>query len=453
MPNCLSTLRATSTTVTRSITWSLPRIVTELITAPLAALNRPPETPTKALAMSVACCASELDDTTPVIRIESPAGLISSTAFGSALLRVWRRTLRSRPTETSSAAIWRPSASMTKIEVAPFSMPIRKSLRVERTTAFATFGLATKTSFASRGRSTTSERPIDRSMRRAIACSFGPTSRTGAAATGPFGPTSRASAGARNAGARNAGVMPATSKPILVFAVLRRVDPIRQPFLNSERLFTASAIAWRRLAHHRQRALSAIGARRVLGLVGVGEAAQGEREVADLLRQRDHLGLGRSELERCGLAGDDLLAVALLDVLPDRKHADVGQDGLRHVHVDAAGAGGFVVAERADDVDAVVRQDEAAGRASAAGVDRHRDGAHAGRQDRRQEARAVGLDQLLAPDRLAAEEAAAGERARGLLDAVREFASPDERARRAVRRPRHPAQVGRLEVLPHRDVG
>ena len=175
-----------------------------------------------------------------------PAGLISDRAFGSALLRVWRRTLRSRPTATSSAAIWRPSASMTKIEVAPFSMPMTKSLRVERTTAFATFGLATKTSFASRGRSTTSERPIDRSMRRAIACSFGPTSRTGAAATGPFGPVSRASAGARNAGAKSAGAMPATSKPILVFAVLRRVDPIRQPFLNSERLFTASAIAWRR---------------------------------------------------------------------------------------------------------------------------------------------------------------------------------------------------------------
>jgi hypothetical protein len=60
---------------------------------------------------------------------------------------------------------------MTKIEVAPFSMPITKSLRVERTTAFATLGFATNTSLASRGRSTISERPIERSMRRATACS------------------------------------------------------------------------------------------------------------------------------------------------------------------------------------------------------------------------------------------------------------------------------------------
>ena len=53
--------------------------------------------------------------------------------------------------------------------------------RAERTTALATLGLATKTSLASRGSSTISERPIERSSRREIACSLAPTLSTGAA--------------------------------------------------------------------------------------------------------------------------------------------------------------------------------------------------------------------------------------------------------------------------------
>ena len=55
--------------------------------------------------------------------------------------------VRSRPTLTSSAAICRPSASITKMDVAPLSMPMTRTFRVERTTAFATLGLATKTSW------------------------------------------------------------------------------------------------------------------------------------------------------------------------------------------------------------------------------------------------------------------------------------------------------------------
>jgi hypothetical protein len=165
------------------MTWSLPLMVSALITPPLAteavpAFAAAPATllmPTNAPAMSAACWASEAEATVPVIKIESPAGLSSIWAVGRAERSVWRKTLRSRPTETSRAAIWRPSPSITKIEVAPFAMPIRNSLRVERTTAFATAGLATNTSLASRGRSTTRERPIVISMRRAIAPSFGPT--------------------------------------------------------------------------------------------------------------------------------------------------------------------------------------------------------------------------------------------------------------------------------------
>ena len=116
--------------------------------------------------MSTACCASPADATRPVRRIESPAGRVSIRALGIAVRSVWRSTFRSRPTFTSIEAICRPSASIANTEVAPFAMPMRKILRADRTTAFATPGLATKTSLASRGRSTTIERPMERSIRR-----------------------------------------------------------------------------------------------------------------------------------------------------------------------------------------------------------------------------------------------------------------------------------------------
>ena len=181
MPSCLIALRATSETTTLTMTWSRPRIVNELITAPFVALAPSPEVPTKALAMSMACVASEAFATLPTSRIEFPAGLTWISAPGIAARSVWRSTFRSRPTSISSAVICRPSASITNIEVAPSAMPMTKSLRAERTTAFATLGLATKTSLASRGSSTINERPIERSRRREIACSLAPTFSTGAA--------------------------------------------------------------------------------------------------------------------------------------------------------------------------------------------------------------------------------------------------------------------------------
>jgi len=51
---------------------------------------------------------------------------------------------------------------MMKTLVAPSDMAIRKTLRVERTTAFATLGLATKTSLASRGSSMMIDLPMPR---------------------------------------------------------------------------------------------------------------------------------------------------------------------------------------------------------------------------------------------------------------------------------------------------
>src|SRR3954453_9287506 len=72
MPNCFNTVRPTSTTVTCSITWSLPRIERALMTAPLVATPAPAEMPTNAFAMSTTCWASAADATLPVSRTESP---------------------------------------------------------------------------------------------------------------------------------------------------------------------------------------------------------------------------------------------------------------------------------------------------------------------------------------------------------------------------------------------
>ena len=160
--------RETSAMVTLSRTWSRPRMVSELMTAPVVAVPPPappPETPTKARAMSMACVASEAFATLPMSRIESPAGFTSISARGSAVRSVWRSTLRSLPTAMSSVAICWPSASIAKMEVAPSATPMMNSLRAERTTALATFGLATKTSLASRGSSMMIDLPMDRSIR------------------------------------------------------------------------------------------------------------------------------------------------------------------------------------------------------------------------------------------------------------------------------------------------
>ena len=137
-------------------------------------------------------------------------------------------------------------------------------------------------------------------------------------------------------------------------------------------------------------------------LAGVEQAAQRQRQRAELARQRERLGLARRELERRGLADHDALAVLFLDRLVDREHAHVGQDRFAGVDFDAGGLLGFAVAARQDHVDTVVRQDEAAG--AGLGRDFGRDRAHAGRQDRRHEAGAVGLDQLGFADRLAGGE-------------------------------------------------
>ena len=162
MPSCLMMSRVISAIVTLTITWSLARTVSELITSPVASFAPPSRWPTKPFAMSIACWASRAEPTSPVrITVLSTAVTVIAE-FGIATFKVRRSLFMSRPTRISRLAIWAPCASMMKTLVAPSLMAIRKTLRVERTTALATLGLATNTSLASRGRSTTIDLPMPR---------------------------------------------------------------------------------------------------------------------------------------------------------------------------------------------------------------------------------------------------------------------------------------------------
>src|SRR6266540_7196048 len=91
---------------------------------------------------------------------------------------------------------------------------------------------------------------------------------------------------------------------------------------------------------------------------------------------------------------------------------------------DAGGLLGLLVEARQDDVDMIVRQDEAAG----PGLRRDfgRDRALALRQDRRHVARARRLDQLGLADRLAGGERLARDRSAELVHRVRTLVLADE---------------------------
>src|SRR5690242_5163186 len=96
----------------------------------------------------------------------------------------------------------------------------------------------------------------------------------------------------------------------------------------------------------------------MLGLGGVDQAAQGERQRTGPARRRQELSLRLRHLEGRGPADDDLLAVLLLNELIDGEHAHVGQDRLADIRLDSRGLLGLAVATRQDHVDAVIRQNE-----------------------------------------------------------------------------------------------
>ncbi len=93
MPICLMMLRATSATVTFSITWSRPRTAIELTT-----LSAPPA---RRAARSPACCASIGFAAVPVSMTPSPTPSIWMSEFGSDCFSAARTPLRSRLTAMS----------------------------------------------------------------------------------------------------------------------------------------------------------------------------------------------------------------------------------------------------------------------------------------------------------------------------------------------------------------
>ena len=93
MPICLMIERATSATVTFSITWSRPRTTIELTT-----LSGPP---TSRAARSPACWASIGVATEPLSITPSPTPSIWMSAFGNVCFNAARTPLRSRLTAIS----------------------------------------------------------------------------------------------------------------------------------------------------------------------------------------------------------------------------------------------------------------------------------------------------------------------------------------------------------------
>jgi hypothetical protein len=136
------------------------------------------------------------------------------------------------------------------------------------------------------------------------------------------------------------------------------------------------------IANNRQ---CAIGADNGLGgPAAIDETAENEMKIriAGALSKDNEVDLLRVELERRVGPGDDLLAVLLFCVRADGEDAHVGEDLLRRHDFDPSSLGGFLVAREADDVDAVIGENESASRRIAVVVGLDRDRALSARQDR-----------------------------------------------------------------------
>src|SRR5271166_6683359 len=138
-----------------------------------------------------------------------------------------------------------------------------------------------------------------------------------------------------------------------------------------------------------------------------------------MLSQNNQIDLLRIEFECRVSARDNLFSVLLFYVLSDREDADIGKDWLRRHDFNASSLGGVVVARETDDVDSIVGENESAGRGIAAVVDLDRHCALSARQDGRHEAADPGLDELVMPDRLAADESDTSHRTSHILKGVR----------------------------------
>ena len=125
MPSCLAMSRRISEMVTFSITWSRPRIVSELTTSPPSPTPPAPLTDlTKLAAMSAARCASSAEFTSPVRMIELPIVRTLIWVAGNAARRICDSSPMSRPMLISNEAISRPWRSRANSEVWPAAEPI-----------------------------------------------------------------------------------------------------------------------------------------------------------------------------------------------------------------------------------------------------------------------------------------------------------------------------------------
>jgi hypothetical protein len=99
----------------------------------------------------------------------------------------------------------------------------------------------------------------------------------------------------------------------------------------------------------------------VIGYLGIEQAAQRQRNRADLTRQRERLGLLLGQFERRGLSDRGFYPVFLIDRLIDGQHPNISQNRGGGVSLNASRFFGGFVPPRQHDVHAVIRQDETAG--------------------------------------------------------------------------------------------
>src|SRR5262249_35519997 len=270
-------------------------------------------------------------------------------------------------------------------------------------------GSQTSTSLMSRGRSITTDLPPPSGRNWELA-SPPTTVITGVRA--PFPGTGGSAAGAWPVAASPKAAINATSNATRMSDVFPMSGPLIVPFsLRRGRRGDPEP-------HHVDAAAPPALVGRLGFVLGIeiDQAAQRERQRAELPRERERLRLARAELERGGLADDHALAVLCLDRLVDGQHAHVRQDDLAGVSFDAGDFFLRPIPARENDVDVIVGQDESAGTGLRRDLDR--DGPHARGQNCRHVAGAGGLDQFRFADRLAGGDRHARDRADQLIAAL-----------------------------------
>ena len=185
MPNCFSTERCTSATVTFSITWSSPSMVSRLMIGlgasevrPLVPVTCVVVTPPVVVdtadqplvrlrlesanwvVISAARVESSTERTLPCSTTAEPASSVRMFEPGNSRLSSWSSSLRSLPTVTSSVMICWPWLSKKMMLVPPGFLAIRNTRSTDWTTASTLSGSDTSTSRRSIGNWMISDLPM-----------------------------------------------------------------------------------------------------------------------------------------------------------------------------------------------------------------------------------------------------------------------------------------------------